>query len=70
MFSHGDIRESATNVVTVDDVSQEVMSKFLDFALGKDIELSSALEAGEMLMAADKYDITGLFKFCEQKVHT
>ena len=68
MFSHESLEEGRTSEVTIDDVSAEVMQKFLEFVIGKDIKLDNGKEAGEMLMAADKYDIQGLFNFCEQEV--
>jgi malonyl CoA-acyl carrier protein transacylase len=69
MFAHDVNREEAvSSEVTVDDVSPEVLSKFLDFAMGKEIELSNSLEAAQMLVAADKYDVSGLVTYCEQKV--
>ena len=69
MFSHDSLEEGRTNEVTIDDVSPEVMKKFLDFVIGKDIKFDNSQEAGEMLMAADKYDVQGLFNFCEQEVN-
>ena len=68
MFSHDSLTEGRTSEVTIDDVSPEVMKKFLDFVIGKDIKFDNSKEAGEMLMAADKYDVQGLFNFCEQEV--
>jgi hypothetical protein len=60
--------ESKTNEVTIVDIGPVVMQKFLDFIVGKDINLTDAKEAAEMLMAADKYNVTGLAKFCAHKV--
>lgn len=70
MFSHESLEEGRTSEVTIDDVSPEVMQKFLDFVVGKDIKLDNGKEAGEMLMVADKYDVQGLFNFCEQEMLT
>ena len=68
MFSHDSLAEGRTSEVTIDDASPEVMQKFLDFTMGKNIKFDNSKEAGEMLMVADKYDVQSLFNFCEQEV--
>jgi hypothetical protein len=67
MFRH-DLSEAASNEIVVDDIQPKVMEKMINFIAGKNIEFCDATEAGEMLMAAHKYDIKGLFKFCAKEV--
>jgi hypothetical protein len=68
MFKDDALSESATSKVTINDFSPEVMQKLLNFLSGKDIEISDDKDATDLFMAADKYNVAGLERFCLQKV--
>jgi hypothetical protein len=68
MFKDDALSESASSEVTINDFSPEVMQKLLNFISGKDIKVSDAKDATDLIMAADKYNVAGLEKFCLQKV--
>jgi hypothetical protein len=67
MLNHGTMSEAQKNEVTIDDFTPDVMQKFLDFVIGKDIKLNNAKETSDMLMAAHKYNVSALVRFCKQK---
>jgi hypothetical protein len=68
MFKDDNLSESVSQEVTIDDFAPEVMEMFLNFVFGNEIEMPNAIVATDLLMAADKYNVAGLVRFCEQQV--
>uniref|UniRef100_A0A146LIB4 BTB and MATH domain-containing protein 43 n=1 Tax=Lygus hesperus TaxID=30085 RepID=A0A146LIB4_LYGHE len=67
MFRH-DMKESSSNVVTIDDCDPTVFKEFLRFLYSKRVEKLSWTKYGELYRCADKYSVPELKAVCSRAI--
>uniref|UniRef100_A0A146MBM3 BTB and MATH domain-containing protein 43 n=1 Tax=Lygus hesperus TaxID=30085 RepID=A0A146MBM3_LYGHE len=67
MFRH-DMKESSSNVVTIDDCDPTVFTEFLRFLYSKQVGKLSWTKYGELYRCADKYSVPKLKAVCSRAI--
>ncbi len=65
MLSHKDFKENVSNEATIEDFSPETVKDFLEFLYTDELNEAN-LNSVELLLMADKYNVTGLKSDCEK----
>ncbi len=68
MFSHDDTKESLSGEIVITDVEPQVMEQMVNFIYADSCQANSWEEVVELLICADKYDLRGLKKACEEEL--
>jgi speckle-type POZ protein len=66
MFNTGESSENQTGVVTVDDINAKTMKSLLKYIYQDQVKVEDV--DADLLLAADKYDLQGLFSQCKGKI--
>jgi hypothetical protein len=67
MFASG-MEEARTGRVVLDDMTSEVAEAFLDFLIADEADWDKGVDAGQLLAAANKFDVAELKEICSQRV--
>ena len=68
MFSHEDTTEVLTGQAIIKDCTPEVLFSFLEFLYTDQLEDMKCFDSCDLMLLADKYNVSGLKKVCEQNL--
>ena len=66
MFSHEDTTEALTGQAIIKDCTPQVLRNFLEFLYTDQLEDKKCFDSCELMLQADKYNVSSLKNFCEK----